>query len=229
MSNINERIKRLDIYPARLPTQSEIEAGDSMAGRNSLGKINLLVGPARDIKKIPVYLRLPSVGLHNINSVQQLDTSRRLVYQWNLTFGSHFVIDRWTNLLNNNNLQYCGLCIKWRVGTDVFRYDLSPVPPTVIFPSVLPRFNVFDYYAYQVIPSNFCIELWGYPPFPFIAQQFGTLGDIIIPTYERVLPNDGDETIRYITAGDAYNIAQLGNAVPETLPDQQDNLAFLSN
>lgn len=146
--------------------------------------------------------------------------SRRLMFQFNVSFTSNFYVVNYKNLANFSSMLLLGgcICIKYRVGEISFRYKLMD--------SHIDNWIDFDFYAGQVIKKNFCIEFWQDDSVfaRGITQTFFIeTGTIIVPDLI-----DSSDTIDDIVSNPLV-LDDLSVNLPVIYPIDFSNIAFLDN
>lgn len=170
-----------------------------------------------DIGSVGEYIIVPYNLTQDITGYKH-----RLMFQFNITFSSDFyIIDAATLARFSTSLLLGGcLCVKYRVGTTVFRYKILDSH------GQNDNWSGFTRYTNQLIKKNFCIEFWQDESIfaRGITQSFNLqTSNIIQPT-----TTDQDNTIDDI-AGTALGIDDLGVPFPIVYPIDFSNQAFLDN
>jgi len=150
----------------------------------------------------------------------------RLMFQYNVTVGYPF-----TFRVNPNTftaIRGGTLFIKWRVGSTVYRYRISDTivtrtPNTTSRWRKLKQFYV--YYEGQVIPSNCVFEFWYSLTSLVVGIQSPGVELTLSKLRNPVTPDDIGTQYPQVK----LTIADLGVALPETLPYTQDNQVWLNN
>lgn len=172
---------------------------------------------AGEIRLLRNYLIIP------IYQIFTDDLERRLCFQHNVSLGYDFYISNFDALRGLGEaflVQNGCLCIKYRVGTTVTRYNL-------LDSTVSDDWSHFDRYNGELIKGNFCIEFWYHGG---ILTDHGIVSEISLqlsPLTVPVTPYDSDFVSN--VSNPPLLIADLGVNLPETLPYNQTNQAFLTN
>ena len=214
MSNINERIKRLDIIPARQITFAEAATQVNNASANLSKYFSIL--PSRAIQKIPTYIQLNAPGLFHNPFFAPLIQPYALYFQWNVTVGSSWYVEP-TFVLDTNNLNNGYLTIKYRIGNTVIRYVIASDSNYVS--------GNFSYYNNQELPSNVCFEWYNNPTLP----TTGFIKNFLVKTSLVINPTTGDDLQRIINSTGPYIRSQLGFNLPAALSINQPTIVFNSN
>lgn len=199
MGDFSQIRDRLDIRKARLLTDQE---ADTSFPRVS--KYRTLL-KSRPITKVPVNIVLPAFTNGFI-----IYWYGQLAYQYNVSAPRDFYIKR----VQNPDGLYGILCVKWRVGTQVHRYMLYPYENQELYK--------FDAYDKHLVKKNCCFELWGIFS-PIVTKE------VIIETSLLDLPNNVDDVGHIYPASAYYNREAMGQALPENIPTDQTNIAWLDN
>lgn len=214
MSDFSHIVKRLDIAKARVATRSEaalaLKPFDKYYG----------IQKTRPIVKIPTVFTLAANAIDVVGAGQF--QRGELIFQYNVTVGASFIIDR--PFQENVNLGGV-LCVKYREGTVVKRYALYGTQKNVPTGTDILAFTP---YSNQVIKSNCCFEFWVTYLHPQ-ALTYGLDTDYKVTTALLVNPANAEELERVIAGAEALSKAEIGVAVPETLPHDQANQAWLDN
>lgn len=111
--------------------------------------------PVGAIDKSPVQFTIPACIFQNATRAFY----SYIVGQFNYQASQPFSILNYKDLAITNSLltTFCGLCIRYRIGAQVFRYNL--IPKSLLFPSLVPN-PPQSQYTGQKIGANFVIELW---------------------------------------------------------------------
>jgi hypothetical protein len=202
----------LDIVPARLLTQNEINQGTQF---NTLKKYQSIV-PTRAIQKIPTYIKLISPGLIIGGFFTSL-LPQALYIQWNISVGSNWYVEP-PFFLDGANFRIGFLTVKYRINTTVYRYVIGGYNQGI--PTNLSLYNN------QELPSNVCFEWWtasGEVP------DTGIVNDFLVKTSLVQNPTTGDDTERILVASGPYLRADFGFNLPVNLPIDNTIEAFLTN
>lgn len=169
----------------------------------------------RDIKWISTCIVLP------VFSQDFSATSRvfRLMFQYNVAFTSNFYI------LNSGDLDFviktrnCFITVKWRVGTTVFRYMLTPT--NVYFNPVK-----IEQYTNKLIGANCVFEVWSARNSAFPS---GITQPLKIKTSLLSIPNTPDDLELDFNANPPLQLATIGVNLPEILPYNQPDIVWNNN
>ena len=146
MSDFKDVKKHLDIVPTRVATSDE--ASNAVLPFDKYYSLRKV----RDIKKIHYTLTIPAYIIPSALGF------RRLMFQYNIIAPSPFYI---LNAGEDSifwNISGSIATIKWRVGADVFRYNISLSDTRKnLFPTLL--FS-FPFYNNQLVPQNCVLEFW---------------------------------------------------------------------
>lgn len=146
--------------------------------------------------------------------------SRRLMFQFNVSFTSNFYVVNYKSLANFSSMLLLGgcICIKYRVGEVSFRYKLMD--------SHTDNWIDFDSYAGQVIKKNFCLEFW--QDDSVFAR--GITQTFFIETGTIIVPDsiDSFDTIDNIVSN-PLGLDDLSVNLPIIYPIDFSNIAFLDN
>jgi hypothetical protein len=178
----------------------------------------LTLNESRAIKKVQNSLVL-SVKTYNPVFLNNLP---RLIFQYDLSIGYNFSL----SLPNLGGYVRGGdLFVKWRVGTTVYRYRLALRSNNVDFRQSLLR-QFFNDYTGELIPSNCVFEFW-------VTSTTSLVVGVALPLHLKLSPLrnpvTADDTGSDIASGNPLEIADLGVALPEVLPYNQPNIAWLNN
>lgn len=204
-------VKYLDIVKARKTTSAEDDgAKPALSKYHSITK-------ARHIHKLQqqIVLQAHTQLSGNVNY------ENRLLFQYNVTMPTPFVITS-PALFDTDTLGY--LTIKWRVGTDVFRYFLRGNNALQL--AAGETLYAPEAYGNQVIPRNCVFEYW------FLGSiniQVGLLTDLYLGASRLVNPSDVNQTTSILLTATPIDIATFGVALPEALPYNQPDQAWLTN
>lgn len=207
-------VKHLDVSRARVATSSEAALAsrpfDKYYGLNR----------ARDIKKIHKVFTLEAYSIDVIGGGQF--QRGELIFQYNVTVGAPFTIDKNFRFVSDRGGV---LCVKYRVGTTVYRYALYGNQEDL---NLSTDILAFTPYNGQVIASNCCFEFWVSYLHPQ-ALVYGLTDDLKISTSILVNPDYPEEIERVIEGPDVLTKDDIGVALPETLPYEQLNQIWLDN
>lgn len=143
------------------------------------------INKVREIKKIQETFVLEPV-LYNIG---ETPTGKlpQLVAQWNATASNDFsIINAKDFYLSTFSIYMMNITmmIKYRIGTDVFRYNLGKF---LINPLIT---GYFERYTTQRIKKNFCIEMWQITStHPIIAPFVGIINPFVTAAQQFTVPN----------------------------------------
>lgn len=228
MGDFTDTQKYLTIVKARKAT-----IGESLSNSPPFDKY---YGRSRSrvIKRVPTTLTIPA--FYYTNNALFSNKYPRLLFQWNVALSKSFYI---TNIVAPNGYPFAddsasagifsgirsgSLFVKYRVGATVYRYKFKGGITRGVANGPLH----FDaYYTNQPIKANFCFEYWVAGSGFF--GQYGLIYPLKVTTSLLNIPSTPDETEQNIVLGDPYELAALGNTLPEALPVAQTNLAFTSN
>jgi hypothetical protein len=205
MSNIDERIKRLDILPARLLTTGEINQGTQF---NTIKKFSSIIS-TRFIAKIPTLIRLPAPAL----LVGAL-FSKRLYIQWNISIGQNWYVEPpfW---LDSGEFRLGFLTVKFIIAGVVSRYVIGGY--NLGLPTYIPP------YQNQELPSNCSFEYWSASG---VVPVTGLTNDFFVKTSMVQNPTTGDDIQRILVASGPFSISDLGFNTPVNTPIVQPLIAF---
>lgn len=173
----------------------------------------------RVIKKLQDTLTLPA-HTYNIGQVFGYPVPR-LLFQYNVTVGYEFSL----TYIAGAYTKFGQLYVKWREGTTVFRYRLNVDDPLIVSPDRLAQQNVL--YTNQRIKSNCVFEFWLTSTTP--TAPMGLTSPLILKLSRLRNPVTADDLGSNANAAEALEIADLGVAIPEDLPYNQANIAWLDN
>jgi len=219
MSDFTSVVKHLDIVKARKATSDDLHrSGPNFANPDKY----LSVVTSRAIKKIPLVLTIPK---HVYTYAQiALYGQPRLLFQYNISMTKPFYLIN-AYPVGGAFVRGGSVCIKYRSGTDVFRYRLGGATGATNQGNNI----FFQNYNNQKIGSNFCIEFWLTNAFPLLPS-FGIIQDIVLQTSILSNPNTSDDIqISDVITSDALERTDLGNYFPSFVPMQQDNQVWLDN
>ena len=133
-----------------------------------------------------------------------------IVWQYNYSAGTDFRVINFGELqANSQRLSNCIICIRYRVGTTVYRYQLCGSTQNLAsVPSEL--------YSGQLIKANFVIEVWQ-------INSSATIGIVnalsLMTSVIRVPTGENDYLPDSISSSASVTLANLQAAInPETLP-----------
>ncbi len=225
MSDFPDVTKHLDLLKSRQATADE--------AKNATQPFDKYYGlsKSRDIKKIYTYLVLPTFQvLHqNLNFIR-----RRLLFQYNIVAPkSFYILNNSTIFQRGVNFKNCFICIKWRVGTNVFRYRLTLTPPVDAYSSNPFKVDLnpyFEIYNNQLISKNCVIEVWEGRTEPIISSNaiVGLIQDISIQTSILSNPQVADD-IEIDLQQIVTPFVNLSFNLPMNLPQDQSTLVFNNN
>lgn len=137
--------------------------------------------------------------------------TQEVVLQYNFTVSRDFVIKNIPTVLNSADFV---LCVKFRVGTMVYRWQLNE-PSGSNIPNV-------EMYAGQPIGANFVLEIWNLPD----TETVSNAAAVAIKLSIRTLPDDF-RTVATPTAATGQEILKAALAVTNvTRPDLSANITL---
>lgn len=175
-----------------------------------------------DIRNLYKFLRVPAVNANDYLYPCQL------LFQFNVTLEEDFYFLNIENYRAFTQFIISGgcLCVKYRIGTNVFRYKLFDHNSSV-------EWNYFEDYHNQKIHKNFCIEFYGNAALPEeLLNPRGLLQEIILQRsiFYQPISFPQDPQIDNVIAGSVLNIADLTfGALPQALPYNQPNIVYITN
>lgn len=199
--------KRLTLTPALVSEESPL--------RKSYGL-------ASDVRRLFKFFTIPQTF------TDEFQYSRQLLFQFNVTLTENFYllnVEQYRAFTRSLIVGGC-LCIKYRIGTTVYRYKL-------LDHSTTNDWNYFTWYSNQLIRKNFCIEFWGNDLLPEEALfNRGILQTLLMQMSIMYEPSSVNE-VPYTTDIDAIDVLRLADltfgALPIDMPFTQENLVYLSN
>lgn len=221
MSDFSQAVKYLDL--------------DRASKDETLNLKPLTLNKARALKKVQDYLTIPA---HFYAAADVPDNyPGRMLFQYNVSVGYNFSfsIQPFASPFVEVGAAAGSLFIKYRVNDTVFRYRLpvgGAILTTIQFgqPSIqYLNWNGYNNnYVNQIIGANFCIEFWvariDFDPF------IGLLNDITFKLSRLRNPLDADDVgVTTGNVGPALELVDLGVNLPEALPYNQANIAWLNN
>ena len=166
--------------------------------------------PARAIGLVGKQITVPAITLADAGNFQV----PYITYQYNYTMPNDFRVINFVSLrLQTFNLHFCTVCIRYRVGTTVYRYILLSTE------SSLGRVPA-PLYNGQLIKANFVIEVWQLledVPYGIVNALTLMTSLIRIPTgQDDYLPDNFSNT-------EIVTLPQLqASILPEALPTTYD-------
>lgn len=135
---------------------------------------------AYDVRPLFKYFYVPAF------TVQAKDYARELMFQYNLTFSEDFYfvnVKQYQSGLTPFMIVGGCLCVKYRVGTTVYRYRLLDHNTNV-------DWSFFPLYTNQKVRKNFCIEFWADNFVNVNEVRYGLLQGITFQTSSIYLPTN---------------------------------------
>lgn len=141
---------------------------DTACGSNAKWDV---VNPVRDIKKLNTSFVVPYFLLVD----QSVTNTSYICRQFNYTMAQRFTMP----LFKPNDtfgLFFCFLTIRFRVGTQVFRYIIGN------YKNALFTWDFCPEYAGQVIEKNFCVEMWTSKVIPNVVVDVTNPNNLVFNT-----------------------------------------------
>lgn len=145
---------------------------------------------------------------------------RQQLFQFNVTNTEPFYFINLAVLARSTYLAGGCLCVKYRVGTTVYRYKLLDYTSA-------SDWSYFTPYTNQVIKENFCIEFYANA---LGVGDYGMLGTIPFLLSTKVSISEFDQGPDYLTVTAPPLLrSDIGVALPEDLPYNQPNAVWQTN
>lgn len=219
MSNFTSVIKYLDL--------------DRSSKDETINTKPLTLDRSRAIKKVQDTVTIPA----HFYTFAQLPANYvgRMLFQYNVTVGYpfSFVVEP----MHLANRVFGGsMFIKWREGNTVYRYRINAGGAIAVVQQFgQPNTQLFSWfgtnndYTNQFVGSNCCFEFWLANVTPFFAF-IGLKEPLTIRLTKLRNPSDPDDLgISVGNISGVLQIADLGVNLPEALPYNQANQAWLTN
>lgn len=211
MSNdFNGTLKYLDISRARVATEAE-----ALANQRPFDKY-YGIEQTRPIKKLPGSFTIPE----HTQGFSIIPASH-VAFQYNYSLTDDFYILNAHKIFNfiDPSLESCFLCVRFRVGTDVTRYQLAGVNQDWLY---------VEQYNQHLIKANFVIEVWKRP---LIVGAVSVNRDIEIITSLLFNPETVEQKDSISLEDDPTLVEEeLFVDLPEDIPTDYDDLGpWLTN
>jgi hypothetical protein len=219
MSDFSSTVKPLTIARARVATIDE--------ARNALNPFDKYYGieQTRDIKKINSFIVLPTTTIPYASETAQL---YRLMFQFNVTSPLDFYILNSGNESFMQQISSSVICVKYRVGTTVFRYDISS-PSGLNKQLAGDNLLQFPAYSNQIIKKNCVFEVWRIN-YQTGFLEAGIVADAYIKTSLIQDPSAPEDTQINLSQGNNLKtLVDIGIALPEVLPYNQPTIVWNNN
>lgn len=169
--------------------------------------------PVKPVKLLKTLIRIPAGNFTRIAGDCAL-----IIRQFNYSLPSNLIIVNPREVkLSPPNVENINICVRYRVGTRCYRYNLTQVPP-VRAPIDPVDFEIpfAPFYNNQIIKANFVIEIWLVNP---ISHRGPTIyEDILLDTgVIRIPASENDVDAQYDPAAVATP-TELQTVLPENTP-----------
>lgn len=165
------------------------------------------VNPARDIHKLRAAFVIPAFALENT----EITNTSYICQQFNYTMAQRFTIAPFPKGVSSN-LFYCFIAIRYRIGTQVFRYNLTNIND-ILFPV-----NFSHNYTGQVIEKNFCVEVWTEKVIDNTTRTVLNTSNLLINTSILSVPAGACSTVPQVQPLQTVPISSLFNSFPSDNP-----------
>ena len=182
----------------------------------------------RAIKKIPYIFTVPATSFNM--SITNLKQKGLLLAQYNYTAPASFKLLRVDSFSSDDLvLNPPAICIRYRIGTTVYRYRL-PYSNSAVEAILLSSGRVqCPVYINQLIKANFTVEFWTGHIAGIAGQQF-SVPAFTVETNLLMLPDNSDSLYDSFGTSESLTRADLSIAMPETLPvDYGASSTWLTN
>lgn len=220
MSTFAEVVKYLRRSKSRKATDADLQTSGTLT--NPL-KYNGTLTKSRPIQRIPVCIVLPAFS-YTIDNIPELIGG--LLFQYNFTNpGGSFYITKVDPVTAPQGF----LTVKWRVGSTVHRYKLTPG----LFISAHPNGGKMSFepedYSNQKVPAN-CVFEWWLNILPGYSEPIGLENAFRVTTGLLALPTTPDElSVDLPITQTVLGRPDLGTPLPANLPFDNTNIAWLDN
>lgn len=151
MSSFSEVVRYLKREPARIATSADLHQSLSLINPDKY----ITRDKARAIKRVPLVFYVPNT----IFPSKASGNSKFIIGQFNYSFPEDFYITKLPIFGDQlDQLANCDLCIRYRIGTQVYRYHFGQYIPDYMWTPSEPDFA--PQYNKQLIKKNFVIECW---------------------------------------------------------------------
>lgn len=181
------------------------------------------INKVRSIEKLPYYINLPAFESLTVPK------NGRLLFQYNASLPFNFrIIDP---IKQSPFLSKGILTIKYRVGSKVYRYIIWGELQITEFPTLGKVINVYDFEAYtnQLIGKNCCFEFWSIQRVGIAIARPNGIPNLKLKTSILEDPSNVNQYEKVLNLVVPLEHTDLGSTLPETIPTNQANLAWLNN
>lgn len=203
-------VKYLDKVVSRVATESESSRAKDFSRLSS-----------RDIKKLHYYLTIPA-KYYDYDEIKN-EQVPRMLFQYNVILpGSSYILE----VPSVTGILKCGvLCVKYRVGSVVYRYRLAR---SSNLPNPL-KYTYFPAYNREILQPYAVIEFWFTGTSAMFKYDAGVVSPISFKLSKLVNPTTPDQTAVIADAAAALDISAIGFDMDASLPISQPTIVYTSN